>query len=618
MGSRIRLILVMSLLSLLTACGDDPQGKTGSHTFGDQHGQNQTDPKTTDPAATPEEETERERQREERDQQQAQRLVKEGERDKEIQVYEIPEPVKKVLRAERPDLIIETSQKFQLLKHNLHISVKNSTFTLTGVLRIAGKQDENIELRCNFDKTPKVQGEETLTWECKDRDMFPTDIQVARQKRLQAVAVCHDPWFCKEVSLKLLVEVDGKLESKHYQTRGFSMRLGSSGDSEEDESGEESEDPGLRKVDPVQGRQEEDRGTREKLRPVSPIPGRQKPVEPPPAKKEDLKKEEPKPKKTDPAPREKVTREEPAEQQVPTEIPVPEARPKLTVEEFEKIAEDEDSNDTLQIEDQLVTSDARKDDEFSPKGVEPVPTEVGSNVPDQAQGYHQGTRQQRTRGSLRSAQRLADSGTGYLNVARKKYGADITIKLIRDAAARAQNSSNKIAITQISYQNGGRAKPSNSHQNGLDIDSAYPSKGENSNSSWSVCTGVQGKIKMIKGPNDAKVDRSGRHCAVDKGVNRDFDTARFWTFASTFVCAQNSPVIVLFMDPEIKKHMCRFAKQSFAAKLTNKESCEFKTLRAMRHEPGHYDHVHIRLKCPGNKGCRGKDSEVTLGRGTGC
>ena len=46
------------------------------------------------------------------------------------------------------------------------------------------------------------------------------------------------------------------------------------------------------------------------------------------------------------------------------------------------------------------------------------------------------------------------------------------------------------------------------------------------------------------------------------------------------------------------------------------DSPAFKALQAMKHEPGHHNHVHVRFKCPGNRDCR--DATVSLGRGTGC
>ncbi|NJL25696.1 MAG: hypothetical protein HC902_11325 [Calothrix sp. SM1_5_4] len=75
-------------------------------------------------------------------------------------------------------------------------------------------------------------------------------------------------------------------------------------------------------------------------------------------------------------------------------------------------------------------------------------------------------------------------------------------------------------------------------------------------------------------------------------------------------------MIAMFVDAEIKRHMCSYVKNKLGKRLDDPSSCEYKTLQAMKHEPGHHNHVHIRLRCPERSHCR--DATVSLENGTGC
>jgi murein endopeptidase len=81
-----------------------------------------------------------------------------------------------------------------------------------------------------------------------------------------------------------------------------------------------------------------------------------------------------------------------------------------------------------------------------------------------------------------------------------------------------------------------------------------------------------------------------------------------------FTCAKNKPVIAMFLDREIKQHMCEYARKT--GEDLSPGSCAFRALQALKHWEGHYHHVHIRLRCPGNHYCM--NAAVTLANETGC
>ncbi len=71
----------------------------------------------------------------------------------------------------------------------------------------------------------------------------------------------------------------------------------------------------------------------------------------------------------------------------------------------------------------------------------------------------------------------------------------------------------------------------------------------------------------------------------------------------------------MFVDTQIKRHLCRWARNR-GEDISSPDAPAFRALQAMKHSPGHDDHVHVRFKCPGNRDCR--DATVSLARGTGC
>lgn len=236
--------------------------------------------------------------------------------------------------------------------------------------------------------------------------------------------------------------------------------------------------------------------------------------------------------------------------------------------------------------------------EFSIPDIERLRPEIGVGVPNQAIGAHHS-------GRLVEAAKLPRQGPGF--IARpgresKSYGTNLMIGLLSQVSAQMEQAvPNKppLVVSNISSQAGGRlcngGSCHKSHQTGLDVDVSFPSH-RRETSLWSAC------------------DSEGPKCR--NGISRNFDPQRFWIFAKQAACAENNPVIVIFVDTAIKRHMCNWVKTNTRENINDPNSCAAKTLSAMKYSPGHHNHFHMRLRCPGNRDCR--NATVSLSRGSGC
>jgi murein endopeptidase len=506
---------------LLAGCGEKAsRGRTSARTFEHPKSEAATPP---DQPLTPEQKIEAEAQK-------AAPFILRGEVHSAVTAYQVPEKLRARLQETNPELIAPRSTKFEVFNQHLNIRAKDSSMTFTAVLRVPGKQEEPIELKCQFDQS-------SAPWACDQ--MYPVDAKVASERRLQATVNCLDTYACERVGVELFVVIDGKTESQLFQNQKFSARRASSGDVDE------SEPHGLKSLE----------------RPV--------PVGPAPARR--------------PRVLEKPT---PPTQQAPSS-------PELSEGELDEVMED--PNSAIEISAPIPMPRPGRG-QFSIPGIETLRPETGGGVKAQAFGFHYG-------GTLRSGSELQGSGDGFVcrQRANRNFGTDMTIQLLKGAAKameRAHPNKSPIVIANISKQGGGRLCNSGSchrsHQTGLDVDIAYPSFNRNRDM-WSLC-----------GPGG---------CRSGAKISDDFDEQRFFTFVKTLVAAQGRPVIAMFVDAQIKGHMCQWARNK-GEDISNPNSPAFLALQAMKHQAGHHNHVHVRFKCPGNRDCR--DATVSLGRGNGC
>ncbi len=480
-------------------------------------------------------------------------LLKQDEKISDLPTFTIPEVLRDRLKDEIPEYVPAETKAFEVTDQKLKINVKTKTITFSGTLKIKGKPDEAIELSCPFDPA----GE----WVCGN--MFPTDKKVAAERRLQAAVRCMDTYRCDQVGLELFVVVNGKTESQLFQSQRFETRRATSGDIDED---------------------------------LPPYPDQKTDVKdlPPFPKEKDQKKDD----KLPPFPKEPEKKEPKIfEKPTPQRPPRVEAPPPMNEEELKEIIDD--PNFAIEITPPLPVP-APVQGEYSIPDIEKLRPEEPAKAPNQAIGAH-------ANGYLRNPSELPEAGMGYVkrNRANRGYGTERTIKLVTYASAAVATMKPQkppVILANISKKTGGRlcngGSCHKSHQTGLDIDIVYPSRKEVGDM-WNVCE-----------------RRPRRGCAPGARISPDFDEERFWLMASHLTCADGNPVIAMFVDTEIKKHMCKWIRENIAENLNDPNSCAHRTLKAMKYSPGHHNHFHVRFRCPGNRDCR--NSTVSLGRGTGC
>lgn len=570
MGSKLS-IVILALITTTVGCGEKPRRQLGQRTFINENRE-----------AAKKFESEKDLSPEARMAYEAEKaapLIVKGEVKNPVPAYKMPQKFYERLEKTQPQLAVKSSTQFQITDQHLHISTKTNRMTFSGTLKIPGKQDEAIELACTFNQSH-------VPWSCDQ--MYPTNAKVAEERRLQATVNCLDTFRCEQVGVELFVVINGKTESQLFQNGKFVARKAVSGDIEED----------VPPVKPV--------GQDEYIPPVKTVPGK------PTTKKEDVPPIEQLPQKPrnyqpqveDPSKDikvyEKPAAPQPETQQIspPAEVKPQEQSefgPELSEEELEQLMDD--PNQAIEFSAPMPMPAPAKG-KYSIPGIETLRPNTGDNVKSQAIGSH-------NRGILQNGATL-HSGTGMLcrHRANRNYGTDLTIQMLTEATADVDAKfpgHSPIVVANIAKQGGGKlCNPSGchaSHQTGLDVDVVFPSTKKVSDM-WSLC-----------GPNQA-------HCAPGNHISDNFDTARFWHFVKTLNCAKGQPVIAMFIDKEIKRYMCKWVRQNTNEDLTDPDSCGYRTLQAMKHARGHYNHVHVRFKCPGNRDCR--DATVSLGRGTGC
>lgn len=540
------LILLMIVVAASFGCAPTPQRHRPSLAAHQKTQDPQEEQKTNeDPQAKHENETAKA----------APFLVK-GEVTSALPTYRLPEKFRTRLKEANPELIVEQSEKFQISDQHILIRAADSSITFTGTLRIPGKQDEAIELRCNFDQASEP-------WSCAD--MFPTDERVAAEKRIQATVNCLDTYRCERLGARLYVVINGVTESQHFQTEQFAARIATSGDSHESEDGVKPLDKPVPSA-PVDGKK--DPRVLEKPTKSGHVPPMANPQDPVRPADDKVKKSE-----------------------VPAAAPI-----KPNLDETQLLEAIDDANSAVEIVAPIPVPRPVAKAKFSIPNIEKIEPEKANAVKNQAIGFHSG-------GVLRTGDSLNGSGAGFRVRERdnRNFGTDLTLKLLKGAAGAVEKNYPKrapLVVCNISKKGGGELCGTSSchasHQTGLDVDIAYPSR-KNNTDMWPLC------------------GKGG--CSSRSKISDDFDEERFFHFVKSLVGSGQKRVIAYFVDQQIKAHMCRWAKAR-GEDLNNPSSPAFRALQAMKHADGHDNHVHVRFACPGNRDCR--DSTVSLARGTGC
>jgi murein endopeptidase len=609
---RARTLLVILLTLTAFGCGEKTKGpRQGRTDFSDSGAK--SPPKSEDPVKPQEtaNPTPAQIQRQLELDQQMQKENKEA----TVSQYQTPAILRDRLREARPELVVEASQHFTIEEPFLDVSSKTQTFTFKALLKIKGKADERLEMKCAF---TKEKGVARVPWSCND--MYPVDQKVASQRRLQATVNCADNYRweldsypCEDVGIEIFVVVNGKTESQLFQTRKFSARIATSGDEEEPAE----QKSGLNQLEspvPAGPRIQQKSGGEETLQAIDPVSAERPKTKPSPVTEEapvtaiDPVSAEP-PKKPTPGPSPDNFDDQPI-----VFAPEPDQAEELSDAEIADAMDDAN----VALEFTAPIPQPRPDDgPQSIPGIQTLRPELGADVPDQAQGSH-------NNGRLQSASELPASGKGFKSRSHgtQDFGAEIMISLLKGAASNADavdSGAPDIVVGGIAKRTGGCLTTVSggchaSHRNGLDADVAFPGARAHGDL-WPACEALK-QTRQVRRMGKQQ-SRTGTFCKVGGSISRDLDEKRFWAFVKSVAGAKGEPVIAMFLDPEIKKHMCNYAK-STGENISDPASAGYKALRAMKDEPGHYNHVHIRVRCPGNRGCRGQDSIVTLGNGTGC
>lgn len=504
-------------------------------------------------------------------------LVTQGSMQTQIQTFVIPEKYRRRLERTEPTMFPPPkSPTFSVYNQHLKIDVKAKSVTFNGVLKVKNKADEPFELSCQFDPTD-------VPWICTD--LVPTNEKIAAERRFQATFKCLDTYECKKVGVKLWVVIDGVLQDPQlFQAEGFHIRRATSGDDDDDDA--ESDQQQLQQ---------------------QPQPAQREPTAPLPPKDQSRVSQDPNghPAKAQPLPTAPAPQ---IQEQVDTTSKEP-------IEQDGDIPEEDLDNPNIAFE---ITEPMEMPNptpgKYSLPGIDKLPQPPKNSVPNQAIGSHNS-------GYLRGANEFPRSGLGFISRdhGSKDFGTDRMVVLLQEVMAKVNKeypNRPPIVLASVANRTGGRLLNLSghyhaSHETGLDADVGLPST-KRVNDLWPSC--VTGHRTRRVRRADGFVTKSGTSCLGSR-ISDQLDTERFWLFLKQVTCAEGNPVIAMFLDEEIKQHMCEFAKKS-GENITDHNSCAFRTLKALYHEIGHYNHVHVRLRCPGNRDCQ--NSLVSLADTNGC
>ncbi|HEX4923593.1 MAG TPA: penicillin-insensitive murein endopeptidase [Bdellovibrionales bacterium] len=189
---------------------------------------------------------------------------------------------------------------------------------------------------------------------------------------------------------------------------------------------------------------------------------------------------------------------------------------------------------------------------------------------EQATGFY-------SNGKLLNGLALPLEGFGFLKIQRPRNRHFSTFDLIEVIKATAKlmkeafPNGERLQIGDMSWQKGGKLSSHKSHQNGLDADIAYFRRDRREQN------------PALNIPFDEGFVKNGK-------LTANFDVERNWHFFNVMV--STGRVKRLFVDAVIKREMCAYARK------LGLDTEKSETLRRMRIEPLHHDHVHLRISCP--------------------
>lgn len=160
---------------------------------------------------------------------------------------------------------------------------------------------------------------------------------------------------------------------------------------------------------------------------------------------------------------------------------------------------------------------------------------------------------------------------------KKYFGTQEVVDLIALTGEKMyEETGRKIYISNLSKQNGGPVAPHKSHQNGVDVDIAYPSR--NDNIDFPVV------VKMKPRVFNKKL----------------YSTEKTFNLLKILFEQKHVPVDRIFMDKAIKADLCNYAKSIPNLTSEQKEFAK-KIFGSINHVYGHGNHMHLRIKCTENQ-----------------
>ncbi|MBW2461100.1 MAG: penicillin-insensitive murein endopeptidase [Deltaproteobacteria bacterium] len=173
------------------------------------------------------------------------------------------------------------------------------------------------------------------------------------------------------------------------------------------------------------------------------------------------------------------------------------------------------------------------------------------------------------------------TGDALATVSRKRYGTRELVGLLGRAASAVARAfpGSRLAVGDLSSEDGGPLAPHESHQSGRDADVAF------------YLIGADGQA--VPQALFQRVDADGR--ARRSGRRFTFDDARNWALLVAFVDDPMAEVQYVILAPHIRERLLEYGRRIEAPE-DQLRRVELVT-RRMRGSDGHDDHFHVRIYC---------------------
>lgn len=561
---------------------------------------------------------------------------------KKLETYEVPQE----LRGQISNLPEEPKTKLLIHKPSLVINKDKKTMTLKFDAEIPGEVKESLTLDGNYRVTDQMLA----------ADLWPTDKNIASQKRVQAVAACIDESFCKNIAFRVYYAYKGEiLEVQVESEKEIVSLLEAHNESDEDESrvdttpqvapAPQDENAPQPRQEPPPAEENKEEQTQEEqiqeeeiqkeepkkyenwslpeehyevdsktnavkeyVQPFTTEPVPRIPHDLPPAKIQPKPVQPPKPVE----PKAKPAPVAPAKPEVKTGLPmITEPVPRIPYDlppEKKVIAPptppkpEPKKEEPKKVEPKKTLQDLMKEDK-------PLAVRMQTPLPAPKWDDERSIPGLKNRIFIPSPEEncLTSStvkcqSQGSTNRGSLKFATEFPLQsygIMRTAQNRVNNQflwGNNFFIQAILKAS---EETSKKYQSRKPIEVNVISRQVGGFT-------VRGQ-KSHQNGLDADVFWPGRTSGdVRPPDNAELD--RTFDFMKSLVCAERSHIRLFFIDQTIKRRLCLYAKEKFTDQMKNPNSCEVRTLRSMMHEPGHIDHLHIRSACPRYKECAPDDA----------